>query len=198
MERTTPEKPEKTGALAWLTKRIAAIAGLLVSLAIVAAIILVYLNDPDVFKDLEGYGYSGAFVISVILNGTLIFPVSNMLVMMAIGATMPLPWLMGVVGGTGAAIGEMTGYLAGRSGRGLLARNNVYNRVEGWVKKWGWLAVLIMSIFPFAFDVVGIIAGALRMPVWRFFVACWLGRTIIYIIMIWGASRGLQILPWFG
>ena len=95
---------------------------------------------------------------------------------------MPMPWLVGVVGGLGAGIGEMTGYLAGRSGRGLLARNKVYNRVEGWVKKWGWLAVFVIVDCPFAFDVVGIIAGALRMPVWKFFIACWLGRTISYIV----------------
>jgi uncharacterized membrane protein YdjX (TVP38/TMEM64 family) len=89
----------------------------------------------------------------------------------------------------------MTGYLAGRSGRGLLARSKAYMRVEGWVKKWGWLAVFIMSIVPFAFDVVGIIAGALRMPVWRFLVAVWLGRTISYIAAIYLASLGLKFLP---
>jgi membrane protein DedA with SNARE-associated domain len=192
------EKPEKTGVLAWLKKRITALGGLLLSLAIMAAIILVYSYNPDISNKLGDYGYPGAFIISIILNGTIIFPVSNMVVMMALGATLPLPWLVGIAGGAGAAIGEMTGYLAGRSGRGLLARSKVYNRVEGWVKKWGWLAVFIMSIVPFVFDVVGIIAGALRMPVWRFFVACWLGRTISYVFMVYMASLGLKALPWFG
>jgi uncharacterized membrane protein YdjX (TVP38/TMEM64 family) len=197
MEESSPGKPGKIGAFTWLKKRLSALVGLLAIVAIIVAIILVYQHDPEIFTRLQGYGYAGAFIISVILNGTIIFPVSNMLVMMAIGTTMPLPWLVGVVGGLGAGIGEMTGYLAGRSGRGLLARNKIYNRVEGWVKKWGWLAVFILSIVPFAFDVVGLIAGALRMPVWRFFLACWLGRTIVYIVVIWGASKGLQILPWF-
>jgi membrane protein DedA with SNARE-associated domain len=163
-----------------------------------AAIFAVYFNNPDIFKKLEGYGYPGAFIISIILNGTIIFPVSNMAVMMALGATMPLPWLVGVAGGAGAAIGEMTGYIAGRSGRGLLARSKVYNRVESWVKRWGWLAVFTMSIVPFVFDVVGIIAGALRMPVWRFFLACWLGRTVSYVFMVYMASLGFKALPWFG
>ncbi len=197
MEATAQEKGGKKGQLAWLRKRLGAIGGLLFSVAIVLAIVLVYKNDPDIFTRLQGYGYAGAFVISVILNGTIIFPVSNMLVMMAIGAAMPLPWLVGVAGGLGAVIGEMTGYLAGRSGRGILAKSKVYARVEGWVRKWGWLAVFLLSIVPFVFDIVGLIAGALRMPVWRFFLACWLGRTILYIFMIWGACRGLNVLPWF-
>jgi membrane protein DedA with SNARE-associated domain len=198
MEETTKEKTGKTGAFAWLKKRITALAGLLLSLAIVAAIILVHLHNPNIFKELQEYGYAGAFIISVVLNGTILFPVSNMAVMMVLGATMPLPWLVGIAGGAGAGIGEMTGYLAGRSGRGLLARSKVYNRVESWVKRWGWLAVFIMSIVPFVFDVVGIIAGALRMPVWRFFLACWLGRTISYVFMVYMASLGLKALPWFG
>ena len=198
MEQKVPEKPEKTGMITWLKKRLTPLAGLLVSLAIMAAIFIVYLNDPDIFEKLQGYGYAGAFVISIILNGTIIFPVSNMAVMMALGVTMPLPWLVGIAGGAGAAIGEMTGYLAGRSGRGLLARSKTYNRVEGWVKKWGWLAVFVISVVPFVFDVVGLIAGALRMPVWRFFLACLLGRTVSYVFMVYMASLGLKLLPWFG
>jgi membrane protein DedA with SNARE-associated domain len=198
MEETSPQKPEKTGVLAWLRKRSSALGGLLLSLAIVAAIILAHHHNPDIVNRLGDYGYPGAFVISVILNGTILFPVSNMAVMIALGTTLPLPWLVGIAGGLGAGIGEMTGYLAGRSGRGLLARSKAYNRVEGWVKRWGWLAVFVMSIVPFIFDVVGIIAGALRMPVWRFFIACWLGRTISYVLVIYLASLGLKVLPWFG
>jgi uncharacterized membrane protein YdjX (TVP38/TMEM64 family) len=77
-----------------------------------------------------------------------------------------------------------------------LAKNVIYTRIEGWVKRWGWIAVFLLSIFPFLFDVVGIIAGAMRMPVWRFFVACWLGRTIIYVVVASLASLGFRALPW--
>ena len=121
---------------------------------------------------------------------------SNIAVIISLGATLPLPLFVGLAGGAGAAIGELTGYLAGRSGRGLLKRSKVYSRVEGWVKKWGWVAVFIMSIFPFVFDVVGIIAGALRMPLWRFFLACWAGRTISYIFIAYMADLGFQFIPW--
>ena len=195
------ETPRKTGALAWLKKRIGAVLGLLLSVAIVAAVALVYKNDPDIFNKLQSHGYLGpylgAFIISLILNATIIFPVSNMAVMIAIGVTVPMPWLVAVLGGLAAGIGEMTGYLAGRSGRSILAKNKMYTRVEGWVKKWGWLAVFVLSIFPFLFDVVGIIAGALRMPVWRFMVACAVGRVIAYAVVIYLAVYGLKVLPWF-
>jgi len=183
--------------LGWLRKRLIPLSGLLIAVAIIIAVGYLYLRNPKYFEELKTYGYLGAFVISIILNATIIIPVSNMAVIMALGATLPSPIIVGLAGGLGAAIGEMTGYIAGRSGRGLLAKSTVYNRVEGWVKKWGWIAVFVLSIFPIVFDVVGIIAGALRMPAWRFFIACWLGRTISYVFMAYMASLGLRVLPWF-
>jgi membrane protein YqaA with SNARE-associated domain len=195
MEEKAPEKP---GTLAWIKKRIISFLGLLLAVAIVLAVALVYKKDPGIFTRLQGYGYLGAFIISIILNATIILPVSNVLLMTAIGMAVPHPWLVGVLGGLAAGIGEMTGYLAGRAGRGILAKNKMYARIEGWVKKWGWFAVFFLSIIPFAFDVVGITAGALRMPVWRFMLACAAGRLVFYVAAIYLAIAGINILPhWF-
>jgi uncharacterized membrane protein YdjX (TVP38/TMEM64 family) len=198
MNTTDTEKPSRTWRiLIWLRKRLVPLAGLLVALAIIIAVGWLYFKYPGFFENLKTYGYLGAFVISIILNATVIIPVSNMAIISSLGGVLPLPYVVGLAGGIGAAIGEMTGYIAGRSGRGLLSKSNVYNRVEGWVKKRGWIAVFILSIFPIVFDIVGIIAGALRMPIWRFFLAVWLGRTIIYIVAAYVGDR-LFSLPWFG
>jgi membrane protein YqaA with SNARE-associated domain len=198
MDIANDTKPGKRGILAWIKKRLIPLAGLLFAIAIIVGVVYVYLQNRDIFERLENYGYLGAFVISVILNATVILPVSNMTIIIALGATLPSPYIVGLAGGIGAGIGEMTGYIVGRSGRDLLAKNKIYNRVEGWVKRWGWIAVFLMSIFPFLFDVVGIIAGAMRMPVWKFFFACWLGRTIVYVFVAYMASLGLRALPWVG
>jgi membrane protein YqaA with SNARE-associated domain len=197
MDETKAEKQGSVWWLAWLRKRLVPLAGLLLAIAIMVGIVCFYFQNPDIFRELRAYGYLGAFVISVILNATILLPVSNMAIIMTLGATLPSPVIVGVLGGLGAAIGELTGYIAGRSGRGLLAKISVYNRVEGWVKRWGWIAVFVLSIFPFVFDIVGIIAGALRMPLWKFFVACWLGRTISYVFMAYMASLGFKAIPWF-
>ncbi len=185
------------GIFRWLKKRLMPLAGLLFAIAIIAVVSLLYVYNKDLFEDLKGYGYGGAFVISVILNATIIVPVSNMAIIFSLGTVQSLsPLFIGLAGGIGAGIGEMTAYLAGRSGRSLLSKNNIYNKVEKWVKRWGWIAVFLLSIFPFVFDVVGIIAGAMRMPAWRFFLACWAGRTISYITVAYLAHYGFQALPW--
>ena len=189
------ETPKKK-FLPWLKKSLVPIAALLGALAVFAVVAWLYLRYPEFFNKLKGYGYLGVFVISLILNATVIIPVSAMAVISSLGGALPLPFLVGLVGGIGAGIGEMTGYVAGRAGRDLLAKNKIYVRVERWVQRWGMLAVFLLSMFPLLFDIVGIIAGATRMPVWKFFVACWLGRTIVYIAVAYIGSVVFKALPW--
>jgi membrane protein DedA with SNARE-associated domain len=199
MESPLPEKPQKTGILTWLNKRIVPLAGLILAIAIVSVVAWSYFTFPDFFQkeNIAKYGYAGVFVISVILNATVIVPVSNMTVILALGAILPMPWMVGLAGGLGAVIGEMTAYIAGRSGRNLIAKNKTYVRVEGWVKRRGWIAIFILSAFPFVFDVVGIIAGALRMPVWEFMVPTFAGRAISYIIVAYLGAYGIHLFSWF-
>lgn len=86
--------------------------------------------------------------------------------------------------------------MAGYSGRGIAQRSKMYNRVEGWLKRWGELAIFVFSIVPFAFDLGGIAAGVLRFPFWKFFILCWLGRTILYVaVAMFGAWGWEVVLP---
>jgi membrane protein YqaA with SNARE-associated domain len=188
----------KTGVIGWLRRRIVPIAGMLLVIAIVVTVFYIKAERPELIDDLKNYGYAGAFIVSVIFNATLILPAGNMLIQMALGATVLSPVLVGLIGGAGATIGETTGYLAGRSGRGLLARSKMYTRVEGWLQKWGMLTIFVFSIVPFVFDLVGIAAGALRFPFWKFFLACMLGRILLYTTMVWLASLGYEtFIDWF-
>lgn len=204
MELPAPLKPKKPNIWTWFKKRIVPLSGLLFSIVIVAIVGYVYFQHRDFFSNLQRFGekpalvaYGTTFLISVFLNATLIIPVSNMTIIIALGAILPLPWMVGLVGGLGAVIGEMTGYIAGRSGRSLIAKNKTYVRVEGWVKKRGWIAIFFLSAFPFVFDVVGIIAGALRMPIWEFMVPTFAGRTVSYIVAAYLGAYGLKALPFF-
>ena len=201
MGKPNDNKPGGVGVLGWLRGKIVPLAGLLLVIAITVGIFYFYRHYPGRIEELRTYGYIGAFVISVTFNATLILPAGNMLIMVAIGANMPMagPVVVGLIGGAGAAIGEITGYIAGRSGRGLVAKGRMYSRVEGWVRRWGAITIFIFSVVPFIFDLVGIAAGALRFPFWKFFVLCWLGRTVLYVFMVTMAALGLKIiLPWLG
>jgi len=173
------DKMDKRG---WLKKRFIPLLTLLLVIAITVGIIYFYRHYPDRVDQLEGYGYLGAFIISLTLNATVILPAGNILIISVFGAVPALsPVVVGLVGGAGAAIGEISGYMAGYSGRGLAQRSKMYNRVEGWMRKWGTLTIFIMALVPFVFDLAGIAAGVLRFPFWKFLLLCWLGRTLLYI-----------------
>jgi uncharacterized membrane protein YdjX (TVP38/TMEM64 family) len=193
---TNETETPKRRFVAWLKKSLIPLAGLLGALAIFVTVGWLYLRYPEFFDRLKGYGYLGVFVISIILNATVIIPVSAMAVISSLGGALPSPFLVGLVGGIGAGIGEITGYIAGRAGRELLAKNKIYIRVEGWVQRWGMMAVFVLSIFPFLFDIVGIIAGATRMPLWKFFFACLLGRIILYVAVAYIGSALFDLIPW--
>ena len=91
-------------------------------------------SKKDKIESLKALGYPGAFLISIILNATVLLPVGNIAIIITLGAALN-PVFVGLAGGIGAAIGEMSGYMAGYSGRAIIQRQKVYNRLERWVKK---------------------------------------------------------------
>jgi len=178
----------------WLKKNIVPLLTLLLVIAITSGIFFSYHNFPDKFAQLKNYGYLGAFLISVLLNATIILPVGNFLILFALGALLPLPVVVGLAGGAGAAIGEITGYMAGYSGRAVVTRRKTYIRLEEWLKRWGAIAIFILSLVPLIFDLVGITAGVLRFPFWKFLLFCWLGRTILYVFIALAGAWGWEVI----
>ncbi|MBA7689356.1 hypothetical protein ES703_97862 [subsurface metagenome] len=189
----------------WVKTRLVPILTIILVVAITVGIYLVYGRHPERLIELKNQVYWGAFLISVIGNATIILPGAVLLILSQIGIVLyPLtgpvgPIVVGLVGGAGAAIGEITGYLAGYSGRGIAEKSRIYNRLVGWVKKWGAPAIFVFSVVPLVFDLVGIAAGVLRVPFWKFMLACWLGRTLLYVIFVLAVAWGWEVmLPYFG
>ena len=200
------DKQAEMGKREWLKKRVIPLLTLLLVIAITVGIFLVYGRHPERLAELKNYAYWGAFLISLIGNAAVILAAPVLPILAAIGAGLYQdtglvvgPIIVGLAGGVGAAIGEMTGYMLGYSGRGIVERSKMYKRMEGWVRRWGVLAIFILSIVPFFFDLVGIAAGVLRFPLWKFLLACWLGRTILYVGIVLAAAYGWEVmLRFFG
>jgi len=189
----------------WLKKNFIPILTLLFVIAITVGIYLVFGRHPERLLELKNYAYWGAFLISLIGNATVILPGAVLPILSAIGVVLyPVtgpsgPIIVGLIGGVGAAIGEMTGYMVGYSGRGIVERANLYNRLVEWLRRWGALAIFTLALVPFFFDLAGIAAGVLRFPLWKFILVCWLGRTILYVGIVLAAGWGWEtVLPYLG
>jgi len=186
-------------------RRLLFIVTLLLVIAITVALQLTYGLHPEKLIELRTQLYWGAFLISIIGNATLIFPgavlvmLSNLGILLYGSTGLYGPIIIGLVGGVGAAIGETTGYVAGYSGREIVARGKMYGRVEKWLRRWGAPAIFLFALMPFVFDLIGIAAGILRFPFWKFLLLCGLGRTILYTVFVTLAALGWKaILPFFG
>ena len=188
----------------WLIRNIVPILTILFVIAISVGIHLYFGRHPERLIELKNQAYWGTFVISLLGNATVILPGAVLPIISSIGTviyavTGPMgPVVVGLVGGLGAAIGETTGYLAGYSGRGIVEKVKLYDRLVGWLKRWGVFAIFVLSVVPFFFDLAGIAAGALRFPYWKFFLACWLGRTVLYVVAVLLVALGVtRLLPVF-
>ncbi len=168
--------------------------GLLLVTAMTVGIFYFYLNYPHKIDELKGYEYLGVLLISLIFNATVILPAGNVVVLATLAAVLPSAILVGLAGGLGAAIGETTGYIAGYSGRAIITRRKMYLQVEGWVGRWGSIVIFLFALLPLIFDLAGIAAGVLRFPFWKFFLICWLGRTLLYIVVALAGAWGWETL----
>jgi len=187
-------KRARVGKREWAKK---IIVPLLILLVVIAITIGIFIYREKIVE-LKGYGYAGAFLVSLVSSATIILPAPGILIILALGSTLP-PVLVGLTAGIGAGIGEMTAYMAGFSGRGLVENRKLYDRLVGWLNKWGVLAIFIFALTPLPFDPLGIVAGILRFPFWKFFIACWLGKTIQSIIIAYAGLYGWElVLPYFG
>jgi membrane protein DedA with SNARE-associated domain len=198
MENEVPDSRSKPSLL---KNRLISILLLSLVIAIAIGVFLIWRYYPEKVEQLKGLGYFGVFIISVSLNATVVLPAGNFAAMAALantlppvgflGLSFPAPLMVGIIGGLGAGIGESTGYLAGCSGQTVVAgRKNLYDRLVPWLKRWGMLLIFAFSIVPLVFDVVGLAAGAVRYPYWKFLVSCWLGRTVLYIGLSFAAVLG--------
>ena len=143
--------------------------------------------------NIESIGYSGVWIVSFIAAGSIIFPGPGpAVVCIAAAPDIGLnPLTIGIVSASAEALGEMTGYLAGISGRSLLEKNKYYPRVHSLVQRRGGIILFIGAIIPNPlFDVIGIAAGSIGYPIKRFlavvFVAKAIKSTGIAYVCFWG------------
>ncbi|MEA4908650.1 MAG: VTT domain-containing protein [Chloroflexi bacterium] len=148
----------------------------------------------DRLQHLEFFGYPGIFLLSILANATVILPLPGVLITSAMGAVFD-PFWVAVAAGSGAALGELSGYLAGFSGQGVVQRVKWHAQLEDWMRRYGDITILVLSFVPNpAFDVAGITAGALKLPLYRFLFWCWLGKVIKMLVFAYGGSTILNFV----
>lgn len=150
----------------------------LLALAAVVAITVYVYELRDHIRQFAAYGYPGIFLVALLANATVFVPAPGIAVVFAMGSIFH-PVGVALAAGTGGALGELSGFLAGFSGQAVIERADLYQRIAPWVAKYGGWAILVFAAIPNPFfDIAGLAAGVSRMPVWRFLLFCWIGQVI--------------------
>ena len=168
-------------------------------IVLVLAISVAIFSFRGQFAELAAVGYPGIFLVSFLGNATIVLPAPSLALVFAMGSALP-PLLVGVVAGTGEALGELTGYALGYGGQAVIGIENeaTYGRLAAWMERRGGITIFVLSVIPNPFfDLAGIAAGSLRCPVWRFLLFCWLGKTIKTTLVAWAGSKSIGLVEQF-
>ena len=203
----------------WRPYFIIGIGILLTGLAVVA---LVY--SWDKIQDAAGYGYAGAFVVSI-MAGVTIIPAPALPVVFTLGNRLD-PLYVGLVAGLGEALGGTTVYLTGAGGgtiwskfrlkpwatnaqpkpensdvplfsHGFQSRQRAFfARIMAPLRRWGgFWPVFIASALVFSpFYFIGLGAGALGIGLKRFFLISWAGKTVKGLYVAFAGQWGLYLI----
>jgi len=153
---------------------------LLAAALLVVILVTVLVQKPTNFDEyIKSSGYIGVFIMALIGSASPIWPLpGSWAVFIAAGLGLN-PIILGLLGGLGEPIGELTGYTAGFGGQVALQRFKRYNQIEGWMRRWGGPTIFVVSAIPNVFiKAATIAAGGLRYPIWKFFLFCWAGKTV--------------------
>ena len=141
---------------------------------VLTILLLVY---RDQIQHLESYGYPGIFVLSILTNATVLIPLPGVVFTSAMGAVFN-PFWVAIASGSGATLGELSGYMAGVGGQVWLSNRDWYQRLENWIKKYNHWPIILLAFIPNPlFDMAGFIAGAGKVPLWKFLLFTWIGKV---------------------
>ena len=147
----------------------------MLAFSVLVAVLLLVVREP--LEGLGDWGYAGAFLIMLINNATIILPAAGHALLVAAAQTLD-PVLLGTVGGVGAALGELSGYVLGRTGRQVVAETGIYRRLRRYSGRMFGPALFVFAATPLPFDVAGIVAGTMRYSIWRFLAWAGLGKIV--------------------
>src|SRR3990170_3891802 len=179
-EDESPPPPERRGSLWRLEYTLLVGVSLLMT---VFALAFFYFGADT--SNLKSWGYAGVFLINVVGSASILLPSPAVASVFGGGALLddllgvPAFIWVGLIAGLGEALGEFSGYAAGYGGRIVFENRPEYKRIHRWMERHGMLSMFLLSIFPNPlFDLAGVAAGAVRMPIRRFFLAVLSGKVI--------------------
>ncbi len=151
--------------------------------------------DPSWVQAMGRWGYLGVALISFTSSATVILPAPGLAVVFSMGGVFN-PITLGIIAGIASGLGELSGYVAGASGRLLVSQEGGNPFLQRFATRYTALALFVLAILPLpVFDFVGILAGAMRMRVPLFLGMVIPGKIIKHILIALAGGFAAHVAP---
>ena len=150
--------------------------------------------------ELAWLAYLSVFGTTLVCNSTIIVPVPVATAIMIATATRWDPIAVAFFASIGGTLGELSGYYAGYLGKRIAVDERMvgYDRVADWMHRYGLWAIFLLALQPvLPFDVGGLVAGASKMPLYKFLPALWAGKFLKYIALCYSGIGLIHFLPFW-
>jgi len=144
--------------------------------------------------------YLNVFISTLVCNLTILVPVPVATPILIATAIKWNPVMVALAASIGGTLGELSGYYAGYLGKRIAINEQVagYNRVTQWMNRYGIWAILFLAFQPvIPFDIAGLVAGAAKVPMYKFLPALWAGKFPKYIILCYAGMELIHLLPFW-
>ncbi|GAB4325355.1 MAG: hypothetical protein Kow0069_31380 [Promethearchaeota archaeon] len=136
----------------------------------------------------QQWGYLSAFALSTFGNTSVFIVVPYAFVVYVLAATGNYTWwVLGLVSGLGAAIGEVTSYIVGRlaAKSKKISESEMGQKFERMRRRFEEhpriipFTVFIFALTPLPDDVILVPFGVMKYSYWKTIIPCWLGKTCL-------------------
>ena len=162
-------------------------------LSILVVVVMVVFQDT--IAHLGSWGYLGAFLINGISSATIVLPAPGGAIVLLMAQDYH-PLLLGIAAGLGGAVGSLTSYLVGAHARPTFqGRQRTYSLAYRIMHRFGSVILLLATLMPISpGDFAGILAGATRYPLRKYFLYVGIASVIKMTVMVYIAAASLAWL----
>jgi membrane protein YqaA with SNARE-associated domain len=150
------------------------------TMALVLNFVVYFVLPRDIITAIGAFGYAGAFAVAAIANASIILPIPYYPVIARLAQVLDV-WGVIIAAAAGSTIGESVAFFVGRAGSGPIQQTRISKFIERQLRH-PWRSAIVLFAFAAppnpAFDIAGLIAGALDLPLWLFITSVFLGRIV--------------------
>src|SRR5215212_5254867 len=110
---------------------------MLLTIAALGAMSGLFLFFPIDWERVGNWGYLGVFLVTFVATASFILPIPYLLIVARAGMFLN-PLMVTLVAGLAGALGELTGYIIGASGRDLIIKGKLYDKANHWMVTYGF------------------------------------------------------------